>query len=299
MDILLLALIIISWFVAAYTLFVIFKRSYSIIKVLNLIYDPSTKKLEFLIMNTSSGNYLIKSEFMLRRPVFLVPDSSWEILHKNGVKPVPMIPGRYENLREEYIHLAGDYFPIVAESGKTLKLQYPLKSDVELRTGDEIKVTMHYGNKEPLDNILSKNVQVKLKVLEEIDSIDYNTTRIIDEVENDLTQEIHPFLRKSALSKHLYLSKVPTDKSFKFKSDHNTLISELYTLEDLFKAIRNAPSGAIRFHMERKNDFATWVRDVIGDQELSKNLEEIKLADIEETRNKLSETVKKRILELG
>ena len=46
-----------------------------------------------------------------------------------------------------------------------------------------------------------------------------------------------------------YLKAVGIDKSFKMKTNHGSVVAEIYDLEGLKEAIEKAPAEAILFHM--------------------------------------------------
>lgn len=88
---------------------------------------------------------------------------------------------------------------------------------------------------------------------------------------------------------HPHLREVKPEHSFKLKKNHSDLIAEIFSLENLFKFLERVPHDAIIFHLrDGKNDFATWVEEVFGNEVLSKNLKEISLSEkTEDTRWKL------------
>jgi hypothetical protein len=88
---------------------------------------------------------------------------------------------------------------------------------------------------------------------------------IVDSIVNDKRVSTHPHLRR-----------VNSDHGFKLKKGEHDLVAECFLLEDLKEAINGAPKEAILYHLEGRNDFATWVRDIIGDKELSSDLEMIR-----------------------
>jgi hypothetical protein len=88
---------------------------------------------------------------------------------------------------------------------------------------------------------------------------------IVDSIVNDKRVSTHPHLRR-----------VNSDHSFKLKKGEHDIVAECFLLEDLKDAISDAPKEAVLYHLEGRNDFATWVRDIIGDKELSSDLEMIR-----------------------
>jgi hypothetical protein len=74
-----------------------------------------------------------------------------------------------------------------------------------------------------------------------------------------------------------------------------------HSLEEFADALRYVCSEAIVFHFER-GDFQKWIRDVIGDNELARTIDNIKICDRhlmgEGCRKELSEAVRVRMLQL-
>lgn len=97
---------------------------------------------------------------------------------------------------------------------------------------------------------------------------------------------------------HPYLRHVGEKRGFILKKDHHEILDEVYMLEGLLKAVKDAPDESIKFHMTGGNDFASWVRDVIGDFKLWETLSEIKLSKPEETRQRLADAMQRRMLDL-
>jgi len=84
------------------------------------------------------------------------------------------------------------------------------------------------------------------------------------------------------------LDDVPEDKRFLCQDGR-----ELKNLFDLVVAIREMADETFFAHVgENKNDFANWVRDVVGDEDLSKTLRETK------GRDEISEKLAGRISQL-
>jgi len=74
-----------------------------------------------------------------------------------------------------------------------------------------------------------------------------------------------------------------------------------HSLEEFADALQYVCSEAIVFHFER-GDFQNWIRDVIGDNELAKKIEDIKMCErhlaAESCRKEIMERVNVRILQL-
>jgi hypothetical protein len=75
----------------------------------------------------------------------------------------------------------------------------------------------------------------------------------------------------------------------------------VYSLEEFADALQYVCSEAVVFHFER-GDFQNWVREVIGDDELAKKLDDIKKCErhlaAESCRKEITERVNIRLLQL-
>ena len=75
----------------------------------------------------------------------------------------------------------------------------------------------------------------------------------------------------------------------------------VHSLEEFGEALQYVCSEAIVFHFER-GDFQNWIRDVIGDSELAKKLDDIKMCKrhlaAESCRKEIMERVNVRLLQL-
>jgi menaquinone-dependent protoporphyrinogen IX oxidase len=103
------------------------------------------------------------------------------------------------------------------------------------------------------------------------------------------------------LSQPLNLLKtVPFENDFQFFTElgKNTGITAGSTVEFAEK-LQIIPIQSVTFHFQRQ-DFQRWFRNVIGDEELAKRIDQINVwtHDDENLRKKLSETVQNRIAEL-
>ena len=95
---------------------------------------------------------------------------------------------------------------------------------------------------------------------------------------------------------------VPYNKGFHFYTAVGNYCGITSTsLEDFVNALKYLCSEAIIFHFER-GDFQNWIREVIGDGELAKSIDDIKMCSrklaAECCRNELVETIRIRILQL-
>ncbi len=75
----------------------------------------------------------------------------------------------------------------------------------------------------------------------------------------------------------------------------------VHSLEEFADALQHVCSEAIVFHFER-GDFQKWIRDVIGDSEIAKKLDDVKTCErhlsAESCRKEIMERVNVRLLQL-
>ena len=84
------------------------------------------------------------------------------------------------------------------------------------------------------------------------------------------------------------LSKVPPEVSFWLCTNE-----QLRSLEELSSALIRVNDDVFRYHVNRdKNDFESWIRDIISDKELAREISRIK------TRETLVRKITERIEEL-
>ncbi|MEA3254746.1 MAG: hypothetical protein U9Q22_02810 [Candidatus Altiarchaeota archaeon] len=102
-------------------------------------------------------------------------------------------------------------------------------------------------------------------------------------------------IKEKSRNRHLYRRKVEEGDSFKLKTSHSRMIGEVSVLEDLYKAIQEAPCEAIVFHMERCNDFAEWISYAVGDWCLGCEMRDVEGADPEEARAEMLKILSERI----
>ena len=82
-----------------------------------------------------------------------------------------------------------------------------------------------------------------------------------------------------------FLSRVTDEKAFRCNDS-----CVMFDLRELARALDNMSEETFRYHAnDQKNDFANWVADVIGDQELASNLR--KAADKQQTHEMVSNRV--------
>ncbi len=95
---------------------------------------------------------------------------------------------------------------------------------------------------------------------------------------------------------------VPDAKGFHFYTGVGDYCGvSVRSLEEFADALQYVCSAAIVFHFER-DDFQNWIRDVIGDAELAKVIDNIKMCErhlaAESCRKEIVERVNIRILQL-
>ena len=95
---------------------------------------------------------------------------------------------------------------------------------------------------------------------------------------------------------------VPHDQGFHFYTTIGDYCGvTACSLEEFATALQYVCSDALLFHFER-GDFQNWIRDVIGDNELARELDGIKMCDrhlaAECCRKELVDKVRVRILQL-
>jgi hypothetical protein len=95
------------------------------------------------------------------------------------------------------------------------------------------------------------------------------------------------------------LSTVPHDKGFHFFIDLSHSTGEIATSLDTFAQILERINvDSVKFHFQR-NDFQNWIQTTVGDGVLAERLNHISgELPVEDLRNELIETVKKRISQL-
>ena len=73
-----------------------------------------------------------------------------------------------------------------------------------------------------------------------------------------------------------YLSQVSPDKVFFLSLDVTGASKSIWSLEELLETLKELPDDVISHHIYNgKNDFAKWIRETIGDNELADELERI------------------------
>jgi len=130
--------------------------------------------------------------------------------------------------------------------------------------------------------------------------LSYNTIWITMVNEEDHDEELYwgivnSIINDKRVCTHPYLRRVSSERAFRLKRNHDEVLSECHLLEELKGAIENAPEEAILFHLDGRNDFATWVREEIGDLELGADLERIRPSKTIDVRSELVHVLDSRI----
>ena len=95
------------------------------------------------------------------------------------------------------------------------------------------------------------------------------------------------------------LRTVPPDQSFLFFEDVGKYIGrQAVNLVDFCENMKTIDINSVTFHFER-GDYERWIRETLHDAELARRLKRInKSISGEEIRNKILQTVKRRLYEL-
>ncbi len=117
----------------------------------------------------------------------------------------------------------------------------------------------------------------------------------VDKTSDICTTAFKPIDRKEA---HPYLRKVKDEHVFRLKTDHTNVIAEIMLIEGLCEELKKAPDQAIAFHMAGRNDFASWVKDCVGDWYLGSRMEKVSLVDPASTKANLIKVLEDRIYKL-
>jgi hypothetical protein len=71
----------------------------------------------------------------------------------------------------------------------------------------------------------------------------------------------------------------PDSGSFCIKLESGEVVAEAFLLEDLLAAVKSSHDEAIGFHLKDGNDFAVWVKNVVGDSDLADRLASVQSQD--------------------
>lgn len=87
---------------------------------------------------------------------------------------------------------------------------------------------------------------------------------------------------------HTYLKPVGSGDSFILKVDHNQVMGEVSSLAELRDVLAEVSTDVIAFHMDNRNDFASWVNEAIGCKTLGSAMADVEIGDnAEEARKQL------------
>jgi len=95
------------------------------------------------------------------------------------------------------------------------------------------------------------------------------------------------------------LSNVPYDKGFHFFTGLDRNTGETATSLDTFaQKLERINADSVKFHSQRK-DFQNWIQTTVGDDMLAERISNINVKlPVEDLRNELVKTVRKRISQL-
>lgn len=279
------------------------------IEIVDLAYDVDANNIELTVKNKDHRSYHLLSS--LRLNANQPPEERKDIADESD-DDVTMLTGSTENntYQGRYTLIDEDLEANPIDPEETKTFTYVVGDDVDLENRHPISVSIFYGGgDERLEGTLHKKIKLNYKqgssgkqkasppvceatsaqepekiTMKEYDSL----IELLDEIEADIEEN----------DQHPYLSCVSAEHSFKLKTGHADIIDDIFFLEDLANAVSDVPDEAIAFHLERGNDFARWVNDVIGDAELAGRLEGIEYSSADETRQKIVEAMEDRIIEL-
>ncbi len=205
-------------------------------------------------------------------------------LENRGSKPLmvkPSVRKVHIPTKEERESLNG--IPMLAASSATQRVAYDLlgesASAVSIGPGESRQIF--------IDCAQAADASVPVSV-----SVAYG------KAEGELTGHMSVDVRVREPNEHPYLRNVGTSRAFILKKDHGEIVGEAFMLEGLLKAVESAPEESISFHLREGNDFALWVRDVVGDGKLALVLAEVKADDPESARTRIAEAIRGRMMDV-
>jgi len=97
-----------------------------------------------------------------------------------------------------------------------------------------------------------------------------------------------------------FMEDVGEKKAFYLKTMEGKTVAIARSFKELVSSLKNAPSSVIAHHVKGKNnDFANWLKDVIKDNELAKQLKRIKVGkDLKEAKEKIINVLESRLKNL-
>lgn len=264
------------------------------IDVLTLNYNNSSGRLELTLRNKDSNAYYIKPSLRL----LIQPAAADKKCDDDG-----MLEGAFLDTTERYTLLAAEDQSLPIDGNETRTFFYDV-SDFNLQVGDDVKVSVSYGKQEDnLGCVFEKKVQVKSN----LSSIMINISReIIDSacgvesagagtasVESKGNKKEEPEILSP--SNQPIVGRVPSDQSFKMKASDSEILYEIHSLEELRLVLEYCPLNAVRFHMNGRNDFASWVRHVFKEDDLAEKLSKVEYTTPEEAKARILEVLGAKI----
>jgi hypothetical protein len=82
---------------------------------------------------------------------------------------------------------------------------------------------------------------------------------------------------------------------FCIKMDSGEVVAEVFLLEDLLDALKKSPDQALSNHLKDGNDFALWIRNVIGDRSLAEQMEQVEYETPTEARTKITQLLDAKV----
>jgi len=98
---------------------------------------------------------------------------------------------------------------------------------------------------------------------------------------------------------HPMLEDVEPWHAFHFKAGETKVIGVCTSMHSLLDILHPSPLEAVKFHLSRGNDFADWIENVIGDDNLSRRIREIDPSNPHYAKIRISRLISERIGELS
>jgi len=253
------------------------------LEILSLNHDTTRNCVELLVKNNSIQPCYVKSTLRA------VDNNLGGInsVGKSG-EDIPMMSGKSYSGRGFYNMIGWDKEPKRIEANGVKRIVYNIDAAAHgICAGDRVSVNVYYDcNGGVLRNRLSENVTLESIAVQKI-------PYWICGCRNPGLS-----LRSNAI-KHVFLQPVDPSASFILKREHSEIVGCIHSLEELHETLAETHPRVIEFHLDGRNDFAMWVRDVIKDEELCEDLLNIEFESAEEARAKITDALSQRISELN